>query len=103
MKDSGSRAAIGGSAPLSALYLSLVFCQTRKKDVYKVKPLTEGKKNIISALLEEYDIEDWQTRPLAEISPVLYIDAVQFSVREDNRIKKLADYVIPEPTQLATV
>ena len=29
----------------------------RKKDVQKVGPLTEGKKNIISALIEEYDIE----------------------------------------------
>jgi transposase-like protein len=28
----------------------------RKKDAYKVEPLTEGKKNIISALLDEYDI-----------------------------------------------
>lgn len=27
----------------------------KKKEVYKVKPLTEGKKNIITALLEEYD------------------------------------------------
>ena len=40
------------------------------------------------------DIEDWQNRALDEIYPVLYIDAVHFSVREDNRIKKLAAYVI---------
>ena len=29
----------------------------KKKEVYHVKPLTEGKKNIISALIDEYDIE----------------------------------------------
>ena len=29
----------------------------KKKEVYKVKPLNENKKNIISALIEEYDIE----------------------------------------------
>ena len=29
----------------------------RKKEVYKVKPMTEGKKNIIHGLLEEYDIQ----------------------------------------------
>lgn len=40
------------------------------------------------------DIEDWQSRALDEIYRVLYIDAVHFSVREDNRIKKLAAYVI---------
>ncbi len=31
-----------------------------KKNVHKIGPLTEGKKNIISALLEEYDIETAQ-------------------------------------------
>ena len=130
----------------------------RKKDVQKVGPLTEGKKNIISSLIEEYDIEtaddiqaalrdllggtiksmmeaemyarglttrqisdqieeiygfecsegfisdvtdkilqeidDWQKRPLDEIYPIVFIDAVHFSVREDNRIRKLAAYVI---------
>lgn len=30
----------------------------KKKDVYKVRPLTEGRKNIISALLKEYDIQE---------------------------------------------
>lgn len=39
-------------------------------------------------------IDDWQNRPLDEIYPVMFIDAVHFSVREDNRIKKLAAYVI---------
>ena len=29
----------------------------KKKEIYKVKPLTEGKKNIISTLIEEYDIK----------------------------------------------
>ena len=28
-----------------------------KKDVYHVGPLTEGKKNIIAALMDEYEIE----------------------------------------------
>ena len=28
-----------------------------KKEVYKVKPLTEGNKNIIANLIEEYDIK----------------------------------------------
>ena len=127
----------------------------KKKEVYKVKPLNENKKNIIAALIDEYDIEtaddiqaalkdllggtiksmmeaemdehlgygsyersegrepednyrngtdvtykilqdidDWQNRPLDEIYPIMFIDAVHFSVREDNRIKKLAAYVI---------
>lgn len=40
------------------------------------------------------NIEDWQNRPLDEIYPILFIDAVHFSVRDDNIIRKLASYVI---------
>lgn len=40
------------------------------------------------------EISDWQNRPLDDIYPVLFIDAVYFSVREDNIVKKKAAYVI---------
>ena len=30
----------------------------RKKEVYKPKPMTEGKRNLIQGLLQEYDIQD---------------------------------------------
>lgn len=40
------------------------------------------------------DITDWQNRPLDDIYPILFIDAVHFSVIEDHIIKKLAAYVI---------
>ena len=39
-------------------------------------------------------IEDWQNRPLAEVYPVLYIDAIHYSVRDNGVIRKLAAYVI---------
>ena len=39
-------------------------------------------------------IDDWQNRPLDEIYPILYIDAIHYSVRENGIIKKLAAYVI---------
>ena len=39
-------------------------------------------------------IEDWQNRPLDEIYPILYIDAIHYSVRDNGIIKKLAAYVI---------
>ena len=39
-------------------------------------------------------IEDWQKRPLDSIYPVLYIDAIHYSVRSDGVIRKLAAYVI---------
>ena len=39
-------------------------------------------------------IEEWQNRPLASVYPIVFIDAVYFSVREDGIIKKLAAYVV---------
>lgn len=106
----------------------------------KREPMSEGKKNIIAELIEEYDIrtakdiedalrdlmggtiqemleeiygfevsdgmvsditdrllpqiEDWQNRPLDEVYPIVFIDAVHFSVRDNGQIRKLAAYVI---------
>ena len=39
-------------------------------------------------------IEDWQNRPLDEVYPIVFIDAVHFSVRDNGQIRKLAAYVI---------
>lgn len=39
-------------------------------------------------------IEDWQNRPLAEVYPVLYIDAIHYSVRNNGVIRKLTAYVV---------
>lgn len=39
-------------------------------------------------------IEDWQNRPLSEVYPVLFIDAIHYSVRDNGIIGKLAAYVI---------
>ena len=38
-------------------------------------------------------IEEWQQRPLSELYPVVFIDAVHYSVRTDGIVKKLAAYV----------
>ena len=160
----------------------------RKKEVYKQKPMTEGKRNVIQGLLREYDIqtaediqdalkdllsgtlkemlemdipqdrqnsfepqllpkhrkdisaiddkiismyakgmtvrqisetiediygfevsegmvsditdkllpkiEEWQNRPLSAVYPIVFIDAVHFSVGNDGVIRKLAVYVV---------
>ena len=39
-------------------------------------------------------IEEWQNRPLASVYPIVFIDAVHFSVRDDGVIRKLAAYVV---------
>ena len=39
-------------------------------------------------------IEEWQNRPLDDVYPVIFIDAIHYSVRDNGIIKKLAAYVI---------
>ena len=39
-------------------------------------------------------IEDWQNRLLDEVYPVIYIDAIHYSVRDNGVIRRLAAYVI---------
>ena len=39
-------------------------------------------------------IEDWQNPPLDEVYPIVYIDAIHYSVRDNGVIRKLVAYVI---------
>ena len=34
-------------------------------------------------------IEDWQNRPLDEVYPILYIDAIHYSVRDNGVIRSV--------------
>lgn len=62
------------------------------EDIYGFE-VSEGMiSDITDRLLPE--IEEWQQRPLAAIYPIVFIDAVHFSVRDNNIIRKLAAYVI---------
>lgn len=40
------------------------------------------------------EINDWQQRPLQNIYPIVFVDAVHFSVRKDKVVQKLAAYVV---------
>ena len=40
------------------------------------------------------EVEEWQNRPLSSIYPVLYIDAIHFSVKEEGVIIKKAAYIV---------
>lgn len=39
-------------------------------------------------------IEEWQNRPLEEVYPVIFIDAIHYPVRDEGGIRKLAAYVM---------
>ena len=62
------------------------------QDIYGFDVSESLVSSITNKLLPE--IEDWQQRPLSNVYPIVFIDAVHFSVRENNIIKKLAAYVI---------
>ncbi|SDF72488.1 Transposase, Mutator family, partial [Eubacterium pyruvativorans] len=39
-------------------------------------------------------IEEWQNRPLSAVYPIIFIDAIHFSVREDSIVHKVAAYAV---------
>ena len=62
------------------------------KDIYGF----EASEGFISDVTDKIlpQIEEWQQRPLDEVYPVIFIDAIHYSVREDGIIRKLAAYVV---------
>ena len=62
------------------------------EDIYGFE-VSEGMvSDITDKLLPQ--IEEWQNRPLASVYPIVFIDAVHFSVRDDGVTRKLAAYVV---------
>ena len=62
------------------------------EDIYGFE-VSEGMvSDITDKLLPQ--IEEWQNRPLASVYPIVFIDAVHFSVRDDGVIRNLAAYVV---------
>lgn len=62
------------------------------EDIYGFE-VSEGMvSDITDKLLPQ--IEEWQNRPLACVYPIVFIDAVHFSVRDDGVIRKLAAYIV---------
>ena len=39
-------------------------------------------------------IEEWQNRPFSAVYPIVFIDAIHFSVRDDGIVRKLAAYIV---------
>ncbi len=62
------------------------------EDIYGFKASEGFISDVTDKILPQ--IEDWQNRPLSEVYPVLYIDAIHYSVRDNGVIRKLAAYVI---------
>lgn len=63
------------------------------EDIYGFEVSDGMVSDITDRLLPQ--IEEWQNRPLDKVYPIVFIDAVHFSVRDNSQIRKLAAYVIP--------
>lgn len=62
------------------------------EDIYGFETLESFISDATDKILPQ--IEDWQNRPLDVVYPILYIDAILYSIRDNGVIRKLAAYVI---------
>jgi len=61
------------------------------EDIYGFEVSESFVSDVTDRLLPQ--IEEWQQRPLSEMYPIVFIDAVHYSVKTDGIVKKLAAYV----------
>ena len=62
------------------------------RDIYGFDVSKDFVSNVTDKILPQ--IEEWQNRPLSEVYPIILIDAIHYSVKEDNEIRKLAAYIV---------
>lgn len=62
------------------------------QDLYGIEISSTMVSNITDQILPE--IREWQNRPLDDVYPIVFIDAVHFSVRQDNQVVKKAAYIV---------
>jgi len=62
------------------------------KELYGIEVSSTMISNITDKIIPE--IKEWQNRPLDELYTFVFIDAVHFSVREENRVVKKAAYIV---------
>ena len=62
------------------------------QELYGIEVSATMVSNITDQIIPE--IKEWQARPLDDVYPFIFIDAVHFSVREDNHIVKKAAYIV---------
>ena len=61
-------------------------------DLYGIEVSATMVSNITDQIIPK--IKEWQSRPLDSVYPIVFIDAVHFSVRQDNRVVKKAAYIV---------
>ena len=62
------------------------------EDIYGFAASAELVSKVTDKVLPQ--IEDWQNRRLSEVYPIVFIDAIVFSVRKEKTVQKTAVYVV---------
>ena len=62
------------------------------QDLYGIEISAGMVSNITDQILPK--IKEWQERPLDEVYPIVFVDAVHFSVREERTVVKKAAYIV---------
>ena len=66
--------------------------QGHLEDIYGIEVSPTLISNVTDAVLEE--VKQWQNRPLEELYPILYLDALMVKVRDEGHIQNKAIYVV---------
>jgi len=84
----------GLDANILSLYargLSTREIQEHLKEIYQVEVSGALISSVTNEVLEE--VKAWQSRPLEEVYPILYLDAIQFKVRDSGHVRNKAIYL----------
>lgn len=84
----------GFDANILSLYargLSTREIQEHLKEIYQVEVSAALISSVTNEVLEE--VKAWQNRPLEELYPILYLDAIQFKVRDEGQVRNKAIYL----------
>lgn len=62
------------------------------KDIYGIELSAEMVSKITDKIIPK--IKEWQNRPLEDVYPFIFMDAIHYKIREDGQIKSKAAYVV---------
>lgn len=65
--------------------------QAQLKDLYNVEVSSTFISNVTNEVIEE--VKAWQSRPLAKLYPIVYLDALVIKINEDKRVINKAFYL----------
>jgi putative transposase len=65
--------------------------QAHLLDIYKVEVSAELVSSVTAEIIEE--VKEWQNRPLEEVYPIVYFDAIRVKVRDEGHVINKAAYL----------